>query len=228
MTDKIVDVMMTVEVERLKPHPNNPRRGDINAIAASLERFGQVKPLIVQRSTGYIVAGNHTFQAAKKLGWKTVQILVKDMDDDEAKGYLVADNRTSDKGTYDQKELHKALVELDPTMREVLGIDMDEMDDVAHAAGQGIVAGDTGEALREKPDFATVSAEEKPARTEPLRDIVLLMPLEAAREFGAHITTLQKAWGTTTVVDTVRRAVASAVGVMPTVAEAAPVMNTQE
>jgi hypothetical protein len=35
-----------VAVDELRPHPENPRRGNINAIAASLDRFGQVKPVL--------------------------------------------------------------------------------------------------------------------------------------------------------------------------------------
>jgi hypothetical protein len=50
---------LIVPIDSVTLHPNNPRRGDVEAVAASLARFGQQKPIVVQASTGYVVAGNH-------------------------------------------------------------------------------------------------------------------------------------------------------------------------
>ena len=41
----------TVSVSDLRLHPDNPRRGDPQAIAASLRHHGQYKPLVVNRHT---------------------------------------------------------------------------------------------------------------------------------------------------------------------------------
>jgi hypothetical protein len=46
------------------------------------------------------------------------------------------------------------------------------------------------------------------ARMEPLRDIVLLMPESVAVVFQVQVKELQKVYGTTTILSTVRRAVA--------------------
>ncbi len=45
--------------------------GDANldAIAGSLARFGQAEPLVVQRGTNRVIAGNGRLVAMKKLGW---------------------------------------------------------------------------------------------------------------------------------------------------------------
>lgn len=205
------DVMMVVDVGRLKHHPENPRKGDVTAIAESLQRFGQVKPLIVQRATGYVVAGNHTLKAAKKLKWKTVQILVKDMDDTTALAYLLADNKTSDAGTYDEQNLYELLANLGEL--EGTGYSVDDLETLADALGTTTVADtDTGEVIRPVSEVANQSI--NPERTEPMRDIVMLMPQSAATEFGQQVTKLQGAYGTRTVVDTVRRAVADAVGAL--------------
>lgn len=219
------DVMFECEVERLKPHPNNPRRGDVNAIAASLERFGQVKPIIVQRATGYIVAGNHTYQAACKLGWAKVQVLVKDMTDEEARSYLIADNRTSDKGSYDEANLYELLsqtLDLSGT-----GYDLDDVETLADALGGNAFDEDTGEAIRTQAGPGDSSRGIHPEAVQEgtvqrMRDIVLLMTAEDAVEFGQQVARLQGVYGTRTVVDTVRRAVADALVAVPAPAAAAP------
>lgn len=43
----------------------------IAAIAASLARFGQQKPVVVD-SKGVVIAGNGLLQAAKSLGWNSI------------------------------------------------------------------------------------------------------------------------------------------------------------
>ena len=63
---------LSLTVERIKlgdlrPLPGNARRGDVDAIVDSLRRNGQFRPLVVQRSTGYVLGGNHTLQAAQRL-----------------------------------------------------------------------------------------------------------------------------------------------------------------
>jgi DNA modification methylase len=66
----------------------------------------------VQRSTGYILAGNHRYLAAKKAGLEEVPVLFVDCDDKTARRILLADNRTSDLATYDNEALADLLKEL--------------------------------------------------------------------------------------------------------------------
>lgn len=89
------------DIWEFKVHPKNVRRGNIDAIARSLQMYGQQKPIVVQESSGFIVAGNHVYQAAHRLGWQTIAASVVPMDDETAMGYLLADNRASDLATYD-------------------------------------------------------------------------------------------------------------------------------
>lgn len=102
---------LAVPIDSVQVHPRNPRQGDVGAVAESLTRFGQKKPIVVQASTGFVVAGNHLLMAARQLGWTKIAANVADMDDREAMGYLLADNRTSDLGTYDQDILKAILIE---------------------------------------------------------------------------------------------------------------------
>lgn len=86
-------------------HPDNYRRGDVALIAESLDAHGQYAPIVVQKSTGHIVKGNHTADAARQLEWDTIGAVVLDIDDDQAKRILVMDNRATDAATNDNEML---------------------------------------------------------------------------------------------------------------------------
>jgi ParB-like chromosome segregation protein Spo0J len=134
---------LLVPLSSVTQHPDNPRQGDAGTIAASLSRFGQMKPIVVQRSTGWIVAGNHTWQGATMAGelervldtgpgedWTHVAAVFVDLDDLEAKAYAIADNRTSDLGTYDDDRLARILSELAEADSLVgVGYDRDDVDE---------------------------------------------------------------------------------------------------
>ena len=120
----------TVEIKRLRPHPNNVRQGDIGAVSESLRVHGQYRPIVVQRSTGNILAGNHTWKAAKGLGWKNIDVVWVDVDDNEAVRILLADNRTADLATYDDAALTELLSKLMESDEQLFGtgFDGDDLD----------------------------------------------------------------------------------------------------
>lgn len=94
-----------VEVGALIPHPRNPRRGDLNAIRQSINNNGFYGAIIAQRSTSYILAGNHRFQAALAEGARRVPVIWVDVDDAKALRILLADNRSSDLADNDDEQL---------------------------------------------------------------------------------------------------------------------------
>ena len=82
----------------------NPRVGNVDAVARSLERFGQHRPAVARRKPGgrgEIIAGNHMLLAARQLGWEELAVAWVDDDDKTALARALADNRTADLGTYD-------------------------------------------------------------------------------------------------------------------------------
>ena len=104
--------------DELSTYHRNPRRGDVEAIARSLEVNGQYRAIVVNlgRKTGRpleVLAGNHTLQAAKKLGWTQITATTIDVDDQQAARIVAADNRTADLGDYDTEELTSRLADLD-------------------------------------------------------------------------------------------------------------------
>jgi hypothetical protein len=84
----------------------------LDVIADSLQVHGQFSPLIVQRSTGNIVKGNHTWLAAQLLGFELVDVAFIDVDDDQALRILLVDNRSSDLGGYEEQSLTDLLASL--------------------------------------------------------------------------------------------------------------------
>lgn len=88
-------------VSSLSTLPGNPRRGDIEAVAASLKRFGQRKPIVARASDRVVIAGNHTLQAAISLGWESIAVSFVNENEEESLAFALADNRTAELGDYD-------------------------------------------------------------------------------------------------------------------------------
>lgn len=134
---------LTLPIGEIKPRRGNPRRGDIDAIAESLERNGQFRPIVVNKPTGEILGGNHTYAAAKRLGWKHIAATFVDVDEDQAARIVLADNRTADLGGYDDTLLLDMIKGLDgdlvgtgytqDDLDKMLGDPIDLDDDVGDA-----------------------------------------------------------------------------------------------
>jgi DNA modification methylase len=127
---------LAVPIDSIEPHPQNSRVGNVDAISASLRRFGQLKPVVVQASTMLVVAGNHLWRAARSLGWTEIAANVEAMDDATATAYMLADNRTADLGSYDYDLLAAMLAEEEAAGNLLAtGYDADDVAALLRAAG---------------------------------------------------------------------------------------------
>lgn len=91
----------------LLPYANNPRLNDgaVDAVAASIKEFGFKVPIVVD-SDGVIVTGHTRLKAAKKLGIKTVPVIVaNDLSPEQVKAFRLADNKTSELAQWDMGKL---------------------------------------------------------------------------------------------------------------------------
>lgn len=127
---------LAVEIGELELLPGNPRKGDVDAVSRSLEQFGQRKPIVARRGDRTVIAGNHTLQAARRLGWDKIAVVWVDDDDASAKAFALADNRTAELGGYDEEallalieEVHKA----DAALLEMTGWSEQDMHDLIEA-----------------------------------------------------------------------------------------------
>lgn len=121
---------LAINIDELQTHPSNVRQGDVGAICESLKAHGQYRPIVFQQSTKRILAGNHTYKAAKALGWTHIAATPVVCDDQQALRILLADNKANDLATYDEPELIELLKQLVDTTDGLLGtlFDEDELD----------------------------------------------------------------------------------------------------
>lgn len=115
-----------VPIDSVRPHPQNPRTGDTAIIRDSIEVNGWYGAIVVQESTGYILAGNHRYKAALQNGATMIPSIRIAVTDDEAVRIMLADNRASDVATYDDKLLSSILEELSIAPLGLQGTGFDE------------------------------------------------------------------------------------------------------
>ena len=104
----------SVPIATLSQDPANARKHDdknLEAIKASLRRFGQQKPIVVD-SSNVVRAGNGTLAAATALGWDSINVVQTDLQGSEATAYAIADNRTAELAEWDESVLAASLSSL--------------------------------------------------------------------------------------------------------------------
>lgn len=109
----------TLPIAALKPHPRNPRQHpdeQISDLEASLERWSQVQSVVVHDQgdrTYHIIAGHGLIEAAQREGFAEIdaRVMGADWPEEEAVGYLAADNKLREKGEDDLERLTELLQE---------------------------------------------------------------------------------------------------------------------
>ena len=128
-----------VEVEKLIPYENNPRKNDasVDKVALSISAFGFKVPIVINKDN-VIVTGHTRLKAAKKLGLKTVPcILADDLTEEQVKAFRLADNKVGENSLWDDEKLLKELEALNETDMTLYGFeslekelnDLDEEED---------------------------------------------------------------------------------------------------
>ena len=103
---------LAVPIDSIDADPANARvhpTENLEAIRASLRVYGQRKPIVVNRRTGTVEAGNGTLAAARMLGWKFIAVVFVDDDSMTAAGFAISDNRTAELAGWDQAALEATL-----------------------------------------------------------------------------------------------------------------------
>ena len=97
------------DVDDLVVHPKNPRRGDVSFIRELIRANKFYGAIVCQRSSKRVLVGNHRLLAAREEGLKKIPVVWVDVTDEEAERILLSDNRSSDRGTYDEELLRTLL-----------------------------------------------------------------------------------------------------------------------
>lgn len=130
----------------LHPYARNARthsKRQLRQIAASIERFGFVNPVLVT-GAGDIVAGHGRVEAAKLLGLKSVPTLSVDhLSDVERRAYILADNKLALNAGWDKEILAielQGLIDLDFEV-DLTGFSLAEIDGVLDDAREASLDG---------------------------------------------------------------------------------------
>lgn len=102
----------TVLISELKLDENNARdhnEENIDMIAKSLSDVGQHKPLIVDKRTNVVLAGNGRLMAMRKLGWTECRCVYKDAV--ENVGLEIVDNRSNEFGEWEKDDIFELIKE---------------------------------------------------------------------------------------------------------------------
>lgn len=117
---------MTKPLADLEHWPGNANIGDQSFIAESLQTNGQFRPILIQKSTGRVVYGNHTLRAARDdLHWTRIAQIVEDLTDEQARRIALADNEAGRRGQWDNEALVAELQQLTRTDHDLVGTGFD-------------------------------------------------------------------------------------------------------
>ena len=115
---------LSLDPANVRKHPDK----NIQSIIASLKRFGQQKPIVVD-ANGIVRAGNGTLMAAQQLGYTEIAIVRSPLKGSEATAYAIADNRTAELAEWDEGSLAEQLAALQIEDEELaLATGFDEAD----------------------------------------------------------------------------------------------------
>lgn len=146
-----------IALDTLHGDPANARlhgERNLEAIRASLARFGQAEPLVVQRSSQRVIGGNGRLLAMRELGWTQADVVELDLDDTQATALGIALNRTAELAEWDDRALaalFRSLPEIEATGFEAA--DLDAL--IAEIAAQDAPAGIDDPGPSDPPERAT-------------------------------------------------------------------------
>ena len=134
---------------------SHPER-NLDAIRASLVRFGQAEPLVVQKRSQRVIGGNGRLVAMRALGWTEADVVELDLDDLQATALAIALNRTGELAEWDLPSLSRILDSLKADDElEGVGFDLGELDEIRDR----MLAGLQGDVVQDEapapPDAAT-------------------------------------------------------------------------
>jgi ParB family chromosome partitioning protein len=85
--------------------------GDIDALADSLKRFGQISPIVVSKKN-VLIAGGRRLEAAKILGWRTINAVIADIPGNLSKLEYEVEENLQRRG-FTPEELNEAVKKID-------------------------------------------------------------------------------------------------------------------
>lgn len=124
-----------VSPSELSPSEHNARKhskAQVKAIANSISAFGFIAPVVINQD-GCILAGHGRYEAAKLLKLQRIPVIrIDHLSDAQAKAYMLADNKLTDRSTWDDFKVATQLRELSELVLdfeiEAIGFEPPEID----------------------------------------------------------------------------------------------------
>ncbi len=111
----------SLDVGELLLDPANVRehsKRNLEAITASLKRFGQQKPIVIDEQN-VVVAGNGTLTAARDLGWDKIAAVRTKLGGVDRAAFAIADNRSGELAEWDFEGLSVVLAAMKDAGEEI-------------------------------------------------------------------------------------------------------------
>ena len=127
-------------IESLRPDAANPRRisdAELEALTRSIGEFGFLDPVIARREDRTVIGGHQRLLAARRLGMKTVPVVLVDLTLEQSRLLNVALNKIS--GSWDDELLARLLADLKPIDGidlTLTGFEEDELDKLLRSLEQ--------------------------------------------------------------------------------------------
>ena len=106
--------VVSKKISEIKPYEKNPRKNDdaVLFVKNSIEKFGFKVPVVVDKD-GVIVAGHTRYKAAIELGMQDIPVIVADdLTPAQIKAFRIADNKTAERASWDEKLLRDELSDI--------------------------------------------------------------------------------------------------------------------
>jgi ParB-like chromosome segregation protein Spo0J len=180
--------VQTVPIDSIHPDPANVRKHgprNLDTIKASLARFGQQKPVVVD-TKGIVRAGNGTLEAARALGWAEIAIVRSDLKGSEATAYAIADNRSAELAEWDETGLAETLRSLQSEDFDLgaVGYEAGEVDALIERLGTDLADAISGLPDGDKSPIQQITFTVSDGQAETIK-----AALDAAKDAGPFVGT---------------------------------------
>jgi ParB-like chromosome segregation protein Spo0J len=167
-----IDALVTDE-ENARVHGER----NIDALKKSLQKFGQVEPLLIRKKTKRLIAGHGRLQAMQDLGFTHVAVVELDITDKHARALAIALNRTAELAEWNYDSLASLLAQLPDDDLELPDVGFTQ----AELTAMLVVPGDAPEEKKRKPSTrvtvsVTCDPEDAPELFEKVEALVEKLP----------------------------------------------------
>jgi DNA modification methylase len=126
--------VVELQIDDLHPDPANPRyisQEQLEALTESIRRFGFVQPVLARRQDHVVIGGHQRLVAARRLGYRSVPVMLLGLSLEEARTLNLALNKIS--GEWDNELLGRLLDDLGAVEGldlQLTGFSAQEIDDL--------------------------------------------------------------------------------------------------